>query len=304
MGVGGGWSRLSSCSVLEEDTSVGGAVLGTDTGLALVSVGSGRSLVAGSTIGAWLASWAGRSLFTRAAGATIVTGGAVGSSGSGFTIGASGAWIASFGLGAGGRGSVGSFLAGRSGRCGWSRGSFLASWSRWSVLAGATGRSVGSIGTRGSGRAVGTWRAIRAWFARGWSGHLTNLPGRLTGESGATGSSVLSGLSVLSWPTGRAWLTGQTAIVTSGSDLPLGHGSITWHGERIEATIVQFVDDRLSRGLAEIGLLPDTFSNAGHVIVDNGQCNTHAQDGHDAERDGRVGHEFIGLLSALVLHCL
>lgn len=54
--------------------------------------------------------------------------------------------------------------------------------------------------------------------------------------------------------------------------------------------------------LAIFGILADHFSQMGHIVVHHRQGDTNRDDGHNAESDRRIGHEFVGLFPSFVLH--
>jgi hypothetical protein len=101
-----------------------------------------------------------------------------------------------------------------------------------------------------------------------------------------------------------AWWTRearQAAVLASRRDLPLGDGAITGHHKHIR---VQFTHDGFRGAFAEVCLLLDPVTDTTDIVVHDGQSDAHAEDGHNAERDRSIGHEFVSLLSAIVLHVL
>jgi hypothetical protein len=85
--------------------------------------------------------------------------------------------------------------------------------------------------------------------------------------------------------------------------LPLGDGVV--EGEWLQfnvRVVIQFTPDLLSRGLAEFSFILDDLFQVSDVVVHDWQGDADRDDGHDAEGDGRVGHEPVSLLPAIVLH--
>jgi len=67
--------------------------------------------------------------------------------------------------------------------------------------------------------------------------------------------------------------------------------------------VIHFDVDILGGSLAEVDLMVHLPAHMVHIVVDHGEGDRYGKDRDDAEGNGRIGHEFIGLYAAVGFHC-
>lgn len=280
--------RLAAGSVLEEDTTVEGAILGADSPL------SGGSGVAGLTrlaIGSGVSSSSGVSGSSLGSGVAVVSWSAIGagvSSGS-LASGVSGTSGVSGDVGGGSSGGTG--LSGQTVATSISSGSGGSSATRLSLSSGVSRSSVGSGATRVARR---SGRSVLSGGSRG-AGSAGRLGdgladgGRASGESGDAGLSGGTRPSVLSWPSGGSGETGKAA--SGAGRLPLDEslsgvgGQVGFSGmsSLLESKRVDLGHQIPGGRLAEFGILLSSLLDGGDVVVGEGKGEASRNDGDNGE---------------------
>lgn len=230
---------LSPCAILEEDTTVGGAIFGANTRFSLGAIWARWSLVARSSVVAGRASRSGWSFVASWAGASVGSGGTILTGWSGGSVLAWGSSISGgwwhWGGGVAGWSllSILAWGAGRAVGTGW------AGWSVAAILARAAWVAVGARctglarGARGSG---GTWWA---WLAWRWGHFRADLQWWASGDTRGARHTGFAGLAVLSWSSWWARETGQAAVIAS--SLTLGDRSVVRNvGDGDRSELVHF----------------------------------------------------------------
>jgi len=294
-----GWSfRLASGSILEEDTAVQSAVFRADT---LFSGGSWWSLRARLSVGAgiaWGASvsgWSFRARSTWLSVDTWLTIGAWGPLWTRWTLGSnvSGRGRSRFGRLSGiSRGSVGSWLA---------RWSWWALWTWWSGLSIFSGSTIVAGGTRG------TWFSLWARWSRwtrwarfaDWRHRWYADRWRATGETGLSRTTGRARFAVFARRSRGSLRAADAAVVAGAGRLTFDHGPVRWHHERTAFVVAHLGQHVTCGSLAVVQLGLHVGLDRLHVVVDDRQRNENGHDRHHAEAQGRIGHEFVGLFSAV-----
>jgi hypothetical protein len=261
--------RLSPCSILEEDTAVGGAIFGTDTLLSGRAIRAWWSFVSGRTIVAGRASWAGRSFGSSGAGASVRAWSAILTGWSRCSVFAGWAGVSGSGRGTLSVGSSGSLLSVFASRAGWSVRSGWSGWACTSILARGAGVAVRSGCAGFAGRASGAGWSSGARFARWWSDRSANLQRRATGETGRAGWSGTTGFTVFTGFSRRAWKAGQAAVLASWC-LPLGDGPVARHlvdADGLE--VADFLHDFLGGSFAKLGFFANHILDVRDIVVDH-----------------------------------
>ena len=317
---------LTTSSIFEEDSSIESTVLGADTLLSWASSRSGRSSRSGLTVGSGKSVGTRKTLWSRFSSRSVLSRLSRGSGRSRWSL------VSGFSGLSRGEGF------GLSGDSGFSRGSLRSSLSRGS---GRSTRSRGSRGSIGSGSAVGSsrsWVSGRSWGS-GWAGRscnekqvrtsrfkkLNTLWARLawrrsggfarscwglSGGSGLSGGTGLSGTTVLSGGSLRSGETGKAASfaleVGSGVDGVVSGLTSSTVGRDVRSGlhVVDFDVDILSGSLAEADLVVHLTTHMVHVVVDHGEGDENRKNCHNREGNCRVGNEFVGLQTAVLLHHL
>lgn len=199
----------------------------------------------------------------------------------------------------------------------WSVSSWLSvvsRWSRWSLWSDSSVISVSSRVSRLSrisSLSRWSWWSWLSWWAWSawWLGDLLAHCWRSSWESWCSWSSRSSRGSILSrWPV-RSRKSRKTAPLASGR-LTLQTGRLIGRTAQEErkvlvgggSEIVHFEHDVASGQFAELHLVVDSQMHGVDVVVDEREGDEHTDQGDQRERDGRVGDEPERLLTWILLH--
>jgi len=310
---------LSAGSILEEDSSIDGAVLGADAllataaWLARLSRASWVSIVSWLSWGSWWSLWSRASWLSWASRLSWASWLAWCS---GISWWSWGSLASLLGLGWWSWLSWASWLSGASG---------VSCWSWWSWWAGSWVAAALAGLSWASGLACWSWWAWLAWLTArarpAWGGgdRGAHVLGRLAGASWLSWASGVAGVSW--WAGGSSWAGASTAAASraaastsssasnvaaavnsgvAGAVAGLTSGTVA-SCNRDGLQVVDLRPDVLGGALALAELSVHGVAHVLHILVEHGQGEAHGDERDDREGDGRVGHEAVGLDPVLVV---